>query len=167
MGKKIVLGLILFLIFATLIGLYFNWRHLRRQREEARIAKENAKAQEESITIIEGWNNQDIAEYLEKRQLIKAQDFLDAQKNFDASDYGVLVSRPAKADLEGFLFPDTYRILKPKSFNAPATSEAIISKMLNNFSIKFTAEMEARAKTLKMSVFEIITLASIIENETG
>ena len=45
--------------------------------------------------------------------------------------------------------------------------ENIISAMVENFKSVFTPEWEKRAEELGFSVHEIITLASIIEKETG
>ncbi len=61
--------------------------------------------------------------------------------------------------LEGYLFPDTYFL------EANASEEKIIGTMLNRFDDIFKQEYYDRAKELKMTVDQIITLASIIERE--
>ena len=63
--------------------------------------------------------------------------------------------------LEGYLFPDTYFFPK----GTPAL--AIISKMVARFKEQFKPEWYDRARELNLSVHEIVTLASIIEKETG
>jgi UPF0755 protein len=63
--------------------------------------------------------------------------------------------------LEGYLFPDTY--LFPRGVSA----EAILTTMLQRFRSVFTAEWEQRAAQIGLTVHEVVTLASIIEKETG
>ena len=65
----------------------------------------------------------------------------------------------ASAELEGFLFPDTY--LFPK--DAEATS--VVKKMRSTFDIK-TAELKEGIDASTLTLKEIIILASIIERET-
>ena len=63
--------------------------------------------------------------------------------------------------LEGYLFPDTY------FFPKQTTCETIIRTMLQHFNNTFTPKWNARADELGLSVHEVVTLASIIEKETG
>jgi len=62
---------------------------------------------------------------------------------------------------EGYLFPDTY------FFPRDVTIEGIISTMVKRFWSVFVPEWQARAKDLGLSVHQTVTLASIIEKETG
>lgn len=121
--------------------------------------------QEKKITIIEGWNLKDIGVYLEKNQAADAKNFsllasapLNGWK-FDFAKPEFLNQAPGSADLEGYLFPDTYRISKD------ASSEEIIYKMLTNFNKKLTPQLREEIKRQKKTVHEIITMASIIEKE--
>jgi len=129
---------------------------------------------EVEITIIEGWNLYDIAEYLEAQGLIDQDDLfklvgypgvdynynkeLSKPKDF-SKEYEFLTEKPKNISLEGYLFPDTYRIFKD------ATLENIILKMLDNFDKKITSKMLGDMYNKDMKLFEIITLASIIEKE--
>ncbi len=63
--------------------------------------------------------------------------------------------------LEGYLFPDTY------SFPKGTSPKAIVSKMYENFKNKWDPAWDTRLKELNMSVHDIVTLASIIEKESG
>jgi len=129
------------------------------------LTQGNAISQEKSIRIIEGWNNKDISIYFEKNNIILAKDFLALvtaplegwKFNFTKPDF--LNDAPKTADLEGYLFPDTYRIFEE------TTAEEIISKMLNNFDKKLTSEMRAEIKRQNKTIYEIMTMASIIEKE--
>ncbi len=161
---KKLFGFITFIIVIIAAG---GGYFLYKERRQAEQKHQEAKAPEVNITLIEGWTVEDIAKYLNDSQLAKAGDFLNAEKTFNASEYPILKSKPTKADLQGFLFPDTYRIYKPTSINSTSTSGSVINKALTNFSQKFTPVMESQAKKRGMTVYEIITLASIIEKETG
>lgn len=63
--------------------------------------------------------------------------------------------------LSGYLYPDTYY------FDVNASPETIIRRFLNNMQNKLYDEYYARAKKLGMSMDEVITMASIIQMETG
>jgi len=61
--------------------------------------------------------------------------------------------------LEGYLFPDTYRIY------ADSSESEIIKKMLNRFNEIFSNDYLNRADEMDMTVDQVITLASLIERE--
>jgi UPF0755 protein len=158
---------------------YIIWRgHLTVKAGEYSIspsfsAKEIAKiltsgealSQEISIRIIEGWNNKDIGAYLDKENIVISKDFLALAKTplkewrfrFARPDF--LNDAPQAAGLEGYLFPDTYRIYQD------ATAEDIFFKMLDNFNKKLTPEMRQEIKRQKKTIYEIVTMASVIEKE--
>ena len=70
-----------------------------------------------------------------------------------------LADKPGSASLEGYLFPDTYRVFKG------ATAEEIIVKMLINFEVKLTSELRTKIASRGATIFETITMASILERE--
>jgi UPF0755 protein len=117
------------------------------------------KVASRKITIPEGWNNQEIAEYLEKQGMVKKAEFLAAAK--ENYDYAFLKDLPEDASVEGFLFPDTYQI------PYHADSKYIINRMLENFDSKLTAETRAEIGASKYNVFHVVTLASIVEKEAS
>lgn len=122
-------------------------------------------SQEKQIRIIEGWNIKDIGAYLKENKITGASGFLSLVQaplggwQFDFSKPDFLSDAPNRANLEGYLFPDTYRIFKDTA------AEQIISKMLFNFDKKLTTEMMAEIKRQKKTIYEIVTMASIIEKE--
>ncbi len=61
--------------------------------------------------------------------------------------------------LQGYLYPDTYE------FDMNTDEETIIRTFLNNTESKLVSEYVERAKKINMSMDEVITLASIIQNE--
>jgi UPF0755 protein len=68
---------------------------------------------------------------------------------------------PAASDLEGYLFPDTYAL--PRS----ADAAAIVRAMVDRFLEVFTPELQAAQRARGLSVRQFVTLASIVEKETG
>jgi UPF0755 protein len=61
--------------------------------------------------------------------------------------------------LEGYLFPDTYYFAKD------VTATEIINKMLDTFSIKVLPAIKTELDVQKKSLFEIVTMASVVEGE--
>lgn len=92
------------------------------------------------VTIPEGWRNEEIALTLAKQLSIPEQEFL-------------------KMAREGYMFPDTYLIPK----NAEASDAAKI--FLSNFDKKVSQDLKMRAKEKKLSLDEVITIASMVERE--
>ncbi|MDE2311781.1 MAG: endolytic transglycosylase MltG [Patescibacteria group bacterium] len=161
MIRRLLIFITILAVTAALGGYFLSVERAQSQKQHA-----TAKAPEQQLTIIEGWTTAQIDQYLAGKQLIQAGDFIAAEKKYDTKNFPLLASRPAGADLQGFLFPDTYRVYK-NTASGTELSEQLISKMLNNFSAKFTPDMQAQAAAQKMSVYQILTLASIIEKETG
>ncbi len=109
------------------------------------------------ITIPEGFNINEIATLIEK------EPFCDKKKFLDLCHAPLLIKKFGiqAESLEGYLFPDTY------FFSKQNTCEDLISSMVGRFKSVFTQDRQQRAKELGFSVHEILTLASIIEKETG
>lgn len=63
--------------------------------------------------------------------------------------------------LEGFLFPETYH------FSPQADERKVLTTLVETFMEKIPADYAARAQQVGLSWYEAITLASIIEKETG
>lgn len=126
----------------------------------AKLLMQGPGFQERSITIIEGWNRKDIARYLAHENIISEKDFLDATHTVEPfSDIAVISHKPKNVDMEGYLFPDTYRIFEH------ATAEDIIRKMITNLDSQITQEMMNEIISHGQTVHEMLTLASIIERE--
>lgn len=123
-----------------------------------------ALSRETDVKIIEGWCLTDIGEYLEKKGVSTKQKFLSLVESasdwpFDFEKPKILSAIPNNASLEGFLFPDTYKIYMDDN------EEVVIKKMINNFADKFTEKMAEDTTAQERDIFEIITMASIIEKE--
>lgn len=76
-----------------------------------------------------------------------------------AADYEFLKDKPQKANLEGFLFPDTYIFFKD------AGAASIINRMLQNFDEKLTPKMREDIQSRGKNIFDVVTMASILEKE--
>jgi UPF0755 protein len=68
---------------------------------------------------------------------------------------------PDATDLEGYLFPDTYR------FSRDPGADSIADRMVRQFEQAVGADYATRAKTAGLTVREAVTLASLIEEETS
>lgn len=109
------------------------------------------------VTAPEGFTMRQIAAVVAEAGLTKAQDFLDA-----AGNSARVKTAGIEADtFEGYLFPDTYYF--PKEIGP----EKIVDTMVRRFNSVFLPEWKKRAEELVLSVHEIVTLASMIEKETG
>lgn len=112
-----------------------------------------------SFTVPEGLTVEQIADLLAGEKLVDRDKFLEAaRKSRLAADF-VPAGAKVKEPMEGYLFPETYQVTKG------ASEEDIIALMFRGFTRVFTPELQARAKELGYSVHEIVTLASIIEEE--
>ncbi len=99
------------------------------------------------ITIPEGYTSIQIAELLDKKEIVEKESFLKLVK------YG-------EKSWEGYLFPDTYEV--PKKYGA----ENMFKLMLSNFEqVAVDNKLINKAEQTGFTMDEIITLASIIEKE--
>ncbi len=110
-----------------------------------------------AITFREGLTIRQMAELYEARGFGPAADFIRAADNSDA----IRAVDPDARDLEGYLFPDTYTL--PRR----ATAEQLVSRMVTGFQKALTPELREHAAARGLSVRELVTLASIVEKETG
>ncbi len=68
---------------------------------------------------------------------------------------------PEATDLEGYLFPETYAL--PRD----ATADDLVEAMVAQFARIFDAELRAQAAARELTIREVVTLASLIQKETG
>lgn len=111
------------------------------------------------ITFPEGTNIFEMATLLESKGLFKAEEFLKAcrDKALIQQLLGVDVS-----SLEGYLFPETYHLTKYTPL------KEFITAMVQNFKNAYQ-QLESNRSTapVKLARHEIVTLASVVEKETG
>ncbi len=115
-----------------------------------------------ALTFIEGWTIKDIANYLAKEKIIKEPtEFIEVAKTNNYQSKYNFLDKIKSSSLEGFLFPDTYRIYKD------ATASEIITKMLDNFEKKITPALLTEITAQGKSLYEVLIMASIIEREVN
>jgi len=108
------------------------------------------------VTIPEGYRIIEIGDILVKNGLADKGKFLEQTKNTR------LLKEIAADSLEGYLFPETYH------FGKFTNERTIVKKMVDTFKERtLKQEFLNRAKEIGFSFHEIITLASLIEKETG
>lgn len=114
------------------------------------------------FTIIEGWgrNWPELKKALEKHEL-SYDEFLGLTASVKTwrEQYDFLSDAPANVSLEGFLFPDTYFV------DQYTDNRILLNKILTNFDQKLRPELRAEIKKQNKTIFEVVTLASIIERE--
>lgn len=130
---------------------------------------------EYTIRILEGWTSRDIAQYFEENEKWPSDDFfkvagfpqVDYRNNKKlpsipdfSLNYSFLKDKPEYYGLEGYLFPDTYRVY------ASSTVTEVVEKMLSNFDQKLTLKMRDDIKSQGRSIYDVVTLASIVEKES-
>ena len=135
--KKLIKSALIFKFYVWLTGgnILPGVYYLKSNMTAKEIAEtlSSGKINENKITIPEGWRVTDIADYLAKNNLADKNDFI-----------------VKAANLEGYLFPDTYRLAKD------ATASNIVKLLNDNFYTK--------TKSLNPTKDQLI-LASIVERE--
>jgi UPF0755 protein len=113
-----------------------------------------------TVTIREGLRAEEVAHLLAVEGLADQEEFIRLVRD-DAFHYDFLRDRPATAPktLEGFLFPDTYQ------FSVGISTTALIDTMLQNFDRRVTIDMRKQALDNGLTLFQALTLASIVERE--
>jgi UPF0755 protein len=123
-----------------------------------------AQPQDIELVFLPGWRKEEMAEYLRVIQpaKIEADEFealVSGGNGLDLSGYDFLSSLPENATLEGFLFPDSYRL------PVDATAPQLIYMMLDNFNQRVTPAMRQSFGIQGLSVYDAVILASIVQRE--
>ena len=109
-----------------------------------------------SLTVPEGFTMHQIGTLLEQKGLADKTEFLELAADQEVTgNYGVNGS-----SMEGYLYPDTYQ------FGRGLSTISIIDVMVMRFKEVYTP-LHKRAKLMGMTMEEVVTLASIVEKETG
>ncbi|MGI5970141.1 MAG: endolytic transglycosylase MltG [Oscillospiraceae bacterium] len=114
------------------------------------------------ITIPEGFTLKETLKKLADNGVASYDKLLDTAANYDF-EYSFLSELPLGDEnrLEGYLFPDTYE------FYIEENTVTAINKLLSNFNSKFGTEMRERAEEMGYSIHDIVTIASLIEEEAA
>ncbi len=129
--------------------------------EDAANAANQAPSESIEVTFIEGQRIEEHATTLvDAGWTGDRQAFIDLARNpANPGQWSFLRDLPDGASLEGFLFPDTY------TFAANAAPQDVIDIMLSNFDARFTPEMRQQAEASGLSIYEVVTVGSIVERE--
>ncbi|HZJ40958.1 MAG TPA: endolytic transglycosylase MltG [Candidatus Saccharimonadales bacterium] len=128
---------------------------------------------EVTIKVLEGWTIDDVDNYLvslEKWNRIDLDKIIGLPKiDYRQQDlvalpdlsekFSFLKDKPVYYSLEGFLFPDTYRVYDD------ASAIDVVDKMLANFDKKLTTQMRTDIAAQGKTIYEIVIMASLIEKE--
>lgn len=146
----------------------YTLRKGQSYREIARLLALGPARDELQIRVIEGWTVEDIVAQLEEAYRI-SPDLTHAlvgrglnRAPFDASlreEYSFLKNLPKNRSLEGYLYPDTYRVWGDQ------LPDSLVRKQLDEFETLFaTTTVGPQSAPLK-SLDDVIILASIVEAE--
>ena len=127
-----------------------------------------AKAETVRLTFPEGTTAIAIARKMEEAGLCSAEDFLKEANEGDFSAYTFWQYVPDDKDApdrfmkcEGYLFPDTYEFLTED------TVHNYVATFYSHFDRQFTDEMYKELDKQDLSLSEVITLASFVQEEAG
>ena len=110
------------------------------------------------FTVPEGFGVKEIAERLGNLDLVNRDEFLRLAEDFSPYDY-MRKHKNVFFAAEGFLFPDTYNV------ESDMEVDEILNLMARNFDERLTPEMRTHAEKMGLSVYDLITLASLVERE--
>ncbi|MFT3865305.1 MAG: endolytic transglycosylase MltG [Solirubrobacterales bacterium] len=117
-----------------------------------------AKPSTVTVTIPEGYTRKQITQLVKEDGL--RGNYMKAtvkSKHLDPADYG---GKKAK-NLEGFLFPDTWELKRHQSV------EDLVQLQLKDFKKKIKGVNMKYAKSKNLTVYDVLTIASIVEHESG
>ena len=127
-----------------------------------------AKADSVRLTFPEGITAIDIAQRMETAGLCTAEEFLEEANTGDFSAYKFWQYVPDNKEApdrfmkcEGYLFPDTYEFLTED------TVHNYVATFYSHFDRQFTDEMYKELDKQDLSLSEVITLASFVQEEAG
>ena len=130
--------------------------------DEIIVALQHGLAKMIAVTIRPGWRAEEIADYFSTLGLknFNKDQFLKLVRD-GKFDYAFLKDRPktAPSSIEGFLFPETYNV------PLDISNEMLITLILDTFNSAVTDKLRQETAASKTTLYEAVTLASIIERE--
>src|ERR1041385_3879186 len=108
-------------------------------------------------TFPEGLTIEEMSKLYEAHGFGPARDFVEASRNVER----IADLDPAAKDLEGYLFPETYAL--PRNGGAAP----LVDLMVDRFRTIYGEQLRTRAAAEGMTTRQVVTLASLVEKETG
>jgi UPF0755 protein len=122
-------------------------------------------SEEVIVTIPEGFTVKDIDALLAEKELIEPGAVINCANECDFSAFTFLPSGPKLAKrggrVEGYLYPDTYFVVR-----ASFTAEDFLKRLLSTFEERVVKGMADEIQTSERSLEEIVSMASLVEEET-
>ena len=130
-------------------------------------AMTHAETNEVTLTIPEGYTIAQIGELVTAKFSVTAEEWqtlTGLHSPLNAHPFVVAAQKPADVDLEGYLFPDTYR------FHPDSTGEEIVTKLIDTMqqrvaSVGTIEHLGTGASDVYASIHDYLTLASMLEKE--
>ena len=117
---------------------------------------------EVSVTIPEGFNIYQIDSLLAEKGIIKKNSLVNFRPSSALiNQFSFLAQKPREANLEGFLFPDTYRF----SVTVGKDVVPVVEKFLKNFDRNLNASLRQTIEREGSTLYRTLILASFIEKE--
>ncbi|HSG43267.1 MAG TPA: endolytic transglycosylase MltG, partial [Anaerolineales bacterium] len=118
---------------------------------------QDATSEEVRFSVLPGWRMEEIAAALPSSGLpIVPEDFFSAVNN-PPSGYDFL---SGATSAEGFLFPDSY------IFSRQTTADELVNELVRHFALQLTRNMQLEFENQGLTVYQAVTLASIVEKES-
>ena len=122
-------------------------------------ALQDATPSEVTFRILPGWRLDEIAAALPTSGLsFTPWEFMQLATN-PPDSVPLAQELPPGASLEGFLYPDSYRL--PRAISA----QDFLNTVLDDFQTKVTPDLISGFQNQGLSLFEAVTLASIVQRE--
>lgn len=142
-------------------GVYFLTR--AETPRQIAYALTDSRAGQFTFRILEGWRMEEIAAVIDQNPYFgfTGADFLRVVGVGSTPDpvFAAYVGLPTGAALEGFLFPNTYTL------PAEITPEGLRDFLTTEFMAQVTPDLQAQAAAQGLTLYEAVTLASIIQRE--
>lgn len=120
---------------------------------------QRAEPLEIRITVLEGWRREQIAQAVALSGLDISESEFGAASASPIQGYAFSEFLPVFGSLEGFLFPDTYRV------DPDITADELVQLMLENFETRVGTDYVNGYSAQGINIFQAATLASIVERE--
>ena len=118
---------------------------------------QDATPEEVTFVVLPGWRVEEVAESLSTSGLpITEDEFLSAVQD-PPNQYDFVAGADS---VEGFLYPDSYTFSRNLS-----SAEEMIQEMVRNFAVHLTPDLIDGFQRQGLSVYEAVTLASMVERE--